>query len=107
VAQSIARKVEVTVAGQERERLTAARQVSPDAYESYLKGRFVLDKSHSRADLEKTVGYFQEAIKKDPTFTPAYVGLATTYNEPGSDFWRSSRSDARKNDQRNQKSTRT
>src|SRR5262249_4348887 len=40
VAQSIARKVEVTVTGKEQERLTAARSVSPEVYENYLKGRF-------------------------------------------------------------------
>jgi TolB-like protein/DNA-binding winged helix-turn-helix (wHTH) protein/Flp pilus assembly protein TadD len=86
VAQSIARKVEVTVTGQERERLTAARQVSPDVYESYLKGWSTFDNSNSRADIEKTVGYFEKAIEKDPTFAPAYVGLATAYSELGSVF---------------------
>ena len=43
VAQAIARKVEVTVTGAERARLVAARHVSPEVYESYLKGEFVLD----------------------------------------------------------------
>src|SRR5258708_34977785 len=49
VAQSIAAKVEVTVTGKEHERLAAARPVSPEVYESYLKGRFALDKSNSIA----------------------------------------------------------
>jgi hypothetical protein len=38
VAQSIADKVEVTLTGQERSRLVAARHVSPQAYDNYLKG---------------------------------------------------------------------
>jgi TolB-like protein len=38
VAQAIAGRVEVTVIGVERARLVAARQVSPEVYESYLKG---------------------------------------------------------------------
>ena len=50
VAQSIAEKVEVTVTGKERERLTAVRSVSPEAYESYLKGWAAVDESNSRAD---------------------------------------------------------
>ncbi len=79
VAQSIARKVEVTVTGKEQERLTAVRSVSPEVYESYLKGRFALDKSNSGADIEESIGYFEEAIKGDPTFAPAYVGLANAY----------------------------
>jgi TolB-like protein/DNA-binding winged helix-turn-helix (wHTH) protein/tetratricopeptide (TPR) repeat protein len=81
VAQSIARRVDVTVNGDERTRLIAARPVSPDVYESYLKGRFV--KRSNRTDLEKSVAYFEEAISKDPAFAPAYVGLAEAYDELG------------------------
>ena len=70
VAQSIARKVAVTVTGKEHERLTAVRSVSPEVYESYLKGRFALTNSKSRADIENSVGYFEEAIKRDSAFVP-------------------------------------
>ena len=86
VAQSIARKVEVTVTGKEHERLTAARSVSPEVYESYLKGRFALNKSNNRADIEESIGYFEEAIKKDSAFAPAYIGLAAAYRRLGSGF---------------------
>jgi TolB-like protein/DNA-binding winged helix-turn-helix (wHTH) protein/tetratricopeptide (TPR) repeat protein len=79
VAQSIARKVEVTVTGEEHKRLTEARSVSPEVYESYLKGRFV--KGNSRAEIEQSIAYFEEAIGKDPTFAPAYVGLARAYED--------------------------
>jgi TolB-like protein/DNA-binding winged helix-turn-helix (wHTH) protein len=84
VAQSIARKVEVTVSGGERARLVAARPVSPDAYESYLKGLFA--KENSRAEVEERIAYFDEAIRKDPTFAPAYVGLAGAYGALGTIF---------------------
>ena len=40
LARSIAEKVQVTVTGAEHARLTAARPVAPEVYESYLKGRF-------------------------------------------------------------------
>jgi TolB-like protein/DNA-binding winged helix-turn-helix (wHTH) protein/Tfp pilus assembly protein PilF len=91
VAQSIARKVEVTVTGKEQERLTAARPVSPEVYESYLKGRFAYDKNYNRgpagkAGLEESIRYLEEAIKKDPSFAPAYVGLATAYRRLGAVF---------------------
>ncbi len=78
VAQSIARKVEVTVTGEEHERLTAVRPVSPEVYENYLKGESALGAS-GRDDVDKSIGYFEEAIKRDPTFAPAYVGLANAY----------------------------
>ena len=80
VAQSIAGKVEVTVTGEERERLTAVRSVPPEVYESYLRGRFALDKSNTRADVEESIRYFEQATKLDPTFAPAYVGLADAYD---------------------------
>jgi TolB-like protein/Tfp pilus assembly protein PilF len=77
VAQSIARKVEVTITGEESQRLTAVRPVSPDVYESYLKGEFAL--GQGKAGFDKSLGYFGEAIKKDPTFAPAYLGVAEAY----------------------------
>jgi TolB-like protein/Flp pilus assembly protein TadD len=86
VAQSIARKVEVTVTGEERARLVAARHVAPEVYESYLKGVFTFNKSVTKADIEESIGYFDEAIKRDPTFAPAYVGLANAYDDLGTIF---------------------
>jgi len=84
VAQSIARKVEVTVTGKEHERLTIARSVSPEVYESYLRGRFALNKGYNKASLEESIRYFDEAIKRDSAFAPAYGGLATAYRHLGS-----------------------
>jgi len=81
VAQAIAGKVEVTVTGVERARLVAARQVSPEVYENYLKGQFT--EGYSRAAVEKSIAYFQEAIKKDPGFAPAYLGLAGAFDALG------------------------
>jgi len=86
VAQSIAKKVEVTVTGEEHARLTAARSVSPEVYESYLKGRFALVKGNTRADFDEAVLYFEEATKRDPTFAPAYLGLANAYVDVGTVF---------------------
>ena len=84
VAQSIAQKVEVTVTGEERARLVAARPVLPEAYESYLQGMFA--KGNSRAEVEKRIAWFDEAIRKDPTFAQAYVGLADAYGNLGTVF---------------------
>jgi pentatricopeptide repeat protein len=81
IAQAIAQKVEVTVTGEERTRLVAARHVSPEVYESYLKGEF--GKSNSKAEVEESIAHFEDAIRKDPTFAPAYVSLASAYEELG------------------------
>ena len=77
VAQSIARKVEVTVTGEEQKRLSEARPVEPEVYENYLKGESA--PRNNKDEVQESIAYFEEAIKKDPTFAPAYVGLAKAY----------------------------
>jgi TolB-like protein/DNA-binding winged helix-turn-helix (wHTH) protein/Flp pilus assembly protein TadD len=83
VAQAIARKVEVTVSGKEEQRLAASYTVLPEAYESYLKGRSLLSNNNTRAGIEKSIRYFEEAIAKDPGFAPAYVGMAHAHTALG------------------------
>jgi TolB-like protein/DNA-binding winged helix-turn-helix (wHTH) protein len=79
VAQSIAEKIAVTITGQEQARLAAVRDISPEVYEAYLKGK--LGPHNTRAELQQNRAYFEEAIQKDPTFAPAYLGLANTYED--------------------------
>jgi pentatricopeptide repeat protein len=86
LTQAIAEKVEVTVTGTGHEKLNPARSVSPEVYETYLKGQFILNKSNSKAEIEQSIRYFEEAIGKDATFAPAYVGLARAYNTLGTVF---------------------
>lgn len=84
LAQAIAQRVEVTVTGEEQGRIIASRSVAPEVYESYLKGQF--GKHNTRNEIEQNIAYFQDAIQKDATFAPAYVGLATAYNDLGTVF---------------------
>ncbi len=83
VAQAIARKVEVTMTGEEHGRLVAAHQVSPEVYESYLKAQDEFGKADNTAGFEKSLRYFEDTIIKDANFAPAYVGLATVYDRLG------------------------
>ncbi|MGB9430889.1 MAG: tetratricopeptide repeat protein [Candidatus Acidiferrum sp.] len=75
VAQSIARKVEVTVTGEEHARLSSARTVDPEAYKAYLKGRYYWNK-RTADSMPKAALYFEQAISKDPGYGAAYSGLA-------------------------------
>ena len=84
VAQSIAEKVRATVTSEEHTRLAAVRDVAPEVYENYLKGQLVT--GSGRPAIEKSIAYFEEAIRRDPTFAPAYVGLAEAYGDLGSLF---------------------
>jgi TolB-like protein/Tfp pilus assembly protein PilF len=85
LAQSIAEKVEVTVTGEEQERLRSGRPVAPEVYESYLKGRFAL-RQGNRAGAEESIHDFEDALSRDRTFAPAYLGLAKAYTDLGTVF---------------------
>jgi TolB-like protein/Flp pilus assembly protein TadD len=85
LALSIGKKVEVTVTGEEHQRLSASRPVAPEVYESYLKGRFIFEQGN-RPALEESIHYFEGALKRDATFAPAYVGLADAYTGLGTVF---------------------
>lgn len=83
LAQSIAEKIEATVTGEEHQRLISTRPVAPEVYENYLKGRFALNSNVTRAGLEESIRYFQEAIRLDPTFALPYLGEAKAWNGLG------------------------
>jgi TolB-like protein/tetratricopeptide (TPR) repeat protein len=86
VAHGIASEIETAVTGKARKGLVAPRTVSPDVYESYLKGRFALHKN-SRDGVVEAVTLFKRAIDEDPTFAPAYAGLATAHHQLGTVFY--------------------
>jgi Tfp pilus assembly protein PilF len=52
------------------------RTTSPEAYEAFLRGTYFW-KRRSREGLEKAVAEFERAIRLDPTYAPARVGLAS------------------------------
>jgi TolB-like protein/Tfp pilus assembly protein PilF len=86
VAHAIAKEVRVNLTLQEQAVLKNAKAVNPGAYEDYLKGRYFWNKRTSDG-LKKAIGYFDEAIQKDPGYGQAYAGLADSYALLGnSDF---------------------
>jgi TolB-like protein/DNA-binding winged helix-turn-helix (wHTH) protein/Tfp pilus assembly protein PilF len=57
----------------------SVRQVNPESYEAYLRGRHDLNNATSEANLESSISNFQLAIAKDPQSGLAYSGLAVAY----------------------------
>jgi len=74
VAGAIAEGIRAKATAEERSRAFWSRQVDPDAYAAYLKGRFYAEKSVSWAT-GRAVKEFQESIRRDPTFAPAWARL--------------------------------
>jgi serine/threonine-protein kinase len=78
VARTVVERIKVKTTVREQARLAKAKTVDPRVYEAYLKGRFYWNK-RTPEDLVKGLDYFREAIEKDPTYAPAYAGLADSY----------------------------
>jgi len=57
-----------------------------EAYSLYLKGRYFWNRRYE-GGLLKGIEYFQKAIEKDPSFAPAYAGIADCYCLMGMYNW--------------------
>ncbi len=80
VARAIAQQVRVQVTPQQKASLGTPRPVNPEAYDDYLKGRYYLTSEFTMAQpLNQAKTYFEQAVQKDPSFAPAYSGLADSY----------------------------
>jgi TolB-like protein/tetratricopeptide (TPR) repeat protein len=78
VARAVTGQIKLTLTAGEEARLSSARPVVVEAHEAYLKGRFFWNKRRPE-DLHKALGFFAQAIEKDPRHAPAYAGMADTY----------------------------
>jgi TolB-like protein/DNA-binding winged helix-turn-helix (wHTH) protein/Flp pilus assembly protein TadD len=78
LAREIAQAIRIQLTPQERTRLADLRPVGQEAYEAFLKGRYYLGK-RTEATTRKAIGYFQQAIDKEPTYALAQAGLADSY----------------------------
>ena len=78
VARHIVEQIQLNVTPEERARLASGPPVDPEAYESYLKGRYYFNQRTEDA-LHKSIASFQQAIARDPGYAPAYSGLAEAY----------------------------
>jgi len=78
VALAIADEVRVKLVPHERSRLANARSIDPAAYDAYLQGRYYWNK-RSREGVLQGLEYFQKAVRIDPTYALAHVGVADSY----------------------------
>jgi tetratricopeptide (TPR) repeat protein len=78
VATAVADQIRINLTPQEQAALKNVKVVIPEAYESYLKGRYFWNK-RTADGLKVALAYFQQAIEEDPKYAQAYSGLADTY----------------------------
>jgi len=82
--------------------VVASKTTQPEAYDAYLKGRYLVTKD-TLPDLERSIPYFDQATEKDPHFAAAYAAavdarvlLAVWKNIPAGEMLPKAGADARK-----------
>jgi adenylate cyclase len=78
VALAIASVLNTTLSKKESQQLDYVPTVNLQAYDLYMRGKFLLEK-RNKTDLLVARELFQQAVAKDRTFADAYSGLATTF----------------------------
>lgn len=78
LADMAAQSIRLKLTGAETLKFTKRSTENPEAYEAYMKGRYFWNK-RTDSGLKKGLDYFQQAIKLDPGFAEAYVGVADSY----------------------------
>ena len=79
LAKEMTSMLRMRLTNEDEKRMAKSYTANPEAYQLYLKGRFWWNKANEDG-FHKGIGYFQQAIAKDPNYALAYVGLADSYN---------------------------
>lgn len=82
VARSVAHALTIELLPQAAAEMSAHGKTNAEAYEAYLRGRF-LWRRETKDSLTEAITQFQRAIDLDAKYAPAYVGLADSYTVLG------------------------
>lgn len=82
VASAIARQVQAKLVPERVRAGVRPRPVEPAVIEAYLRGRAAWNR-RNEAGLREAVELFQQAVALDPSYAPAYSGLADSYTTLG------------------------
>ena len=80
IAQAIFREVHIRLTPDEERGLTDNREINPLALESYLRGRFLLNKRTRSGELQESIPCFEKTIELEPEYAAAYSALASAYS---------------------------
>jgi TolB-like protein/Tfp pilus assembly protein PilF/class 3 adenylate cyclase len=78
IAKTIADTLQAKLTGAEKQLIAAQPTTDLTAYELYLKGRLLWSKRGGE-NLRQAIGFYEEAIARDPKYALAYTGLAEAY----------------------------
>jgi non-specific serine/threonine protein kinase len=75
IARTIAAEIRVKLTPQEQAHLAKARPVTPEAYDYYLRGKFLFGR-RNKSDNEAAIEMLERAVNIDPSFAAAHALLA-------------------------------
>jgi serine/threonine protein kinase/tetratricopeptide (TPR) repeat protein len=78
ISNEISGKLRLQLTRAEKKRLIRRHTRDPEAYRLYLQGRHHWNR-WTEEGFHKAIGYFQQAVEKDPSYALAYTGLAESY----------------------------
>ncbi|HYQ90325.1 MAG TPA: protein kinase [Candidatus Binatia bacterium] len=79
VAETVAKEIAVHVTPREAKELAKRQSVNPEAHVEYLKGRHTASGGSPQA-IELAQKHYERALELDPTYAPAWAGLAHCHN---------------------------
>ena len=75
IAKTIADSLQAKLTGSERNAIAAQPTENTEAYQLYLRGRYLWNR-RTGENLKKALAYFEQAAEKDPHYALAYAGMA-------------------------------
>jgi TolB-like protein/DNA-binding winged helix-turn-helix (wHTH) protein len=78
VAKAVAREIRIRLPPQQQADLTRVRPINPEAFDAYMEARFFFGRDNN-GDLKRAVSYYEQAIKLDSGYAPAWVGLSEAH----------------------------
>jgi TolB-like protein/DNA-binding winged helix-turn-helix (wHTH) protein/Tfp pilus assembly protein PilF len=78
IATRVAQRLKVQLTAGEKRRIEEPGTENLEAYTLYLQGRYFRNQ-WDEAGMRQAIGYFEQAIVRDPNFALAYAGMADAY----------------------------
>ena len=78
IARDVSSKLKARLSGADEAKVSRTYTANPEAYQSYLKGRYHWNK-RTAEDIQKATEHFKAAAEKDANYALAYSGLSDCY----------------------------
>jgi eukaryotic-like serine/threonine-protein kinase len=83
IALQISENLRIALTSEQKKKLKKRFTHDPQAYQSYMKGRFFWNK-RTEGGFKKAIDHFEAAIEQDPVYALPYAGLADSFALMGS-----------------------